>query len=280
MATSRRWPLFTDSSQRPPFRFPRVGSGSESACHAGGRRRPPARLGSRVHGSGRFSHGRVFSDAKTRDKNIFVAKTCDKMGPGSRAHGSSAAGGTTRTDQTSPLVTDSTGRAGRRKAPAPGARPALSSVENVGLETDKRRFHKETYFLRTVNNRSPAHARRQDGRSSAGCGPCRHSTASQAPFYSFSSRTRRQDGSSAGCVPPFHSFSILQLPPFHSLASSVSFITRPAARPAVVQAAAPAQAPRRLRGRVRPLRSCDRPAPPKAPEASSPGANGPRPANQ
>ena len=30
---------------------------------------------------------------------------------------------------------------------------ALSSVENVELETDKTRFHKETYFLPTINNR-------------------------------------------------------------------------------------------------------------------------------
>ena len=35
-------------------------------------------------------------------------------------------------------------------APLP---PALSSVENVELETDKRRFHKEMYFLLTINNR-------------------------------------------------------------------------------------------------------------------------------
>ena len=28
----------------------------------------------------------------------------------------------------------------------------LSSVENVELETDKRRFHEEMYFLLTINN--------------------------------------------------------------------------------------------------------------------------------
>ena len=34
------------------------------------------------------------------------------------------------------------------------ARPSgLSSVENVELETDKRRFHKEIYFILTINNR-------------------------------------------------------------------------------------------------------------------------------
>ena len=31
--------------------------------------------------------------------------------------------------------------------------PALSSVENVELETDKRHFHKEMYFLLTINIR-------------------------------------------------------------------------------------------------------------------------------
>ena len=32
----------------------------------------------------------------------------------------------------------------------------MSSVENVELETDKRRFHKEMYFLLTINNRCAA----------------------------------------------------------------------------------------------------------------------------
>ena len=41
---------------------------------------------------------------------------------------------------------------------------ALSSVENAELETDKRRFHKEMYFLPTINNREDTRGRRTDGR--------------------------------------------------------------------------------------------------------------------
>ena len=39
-----------------------------------------------------------------------------------------------------------------RQCPLDETRPALSSVENVELETDTRRFHKEMYFLLTINN--------------------------------------------------------------------------------------------------------------------------------